>query len=66
MLFVTDCLAELGHPPPEKTKESEAGVHKYKQIAKIRAVHLMAFFIFTYVGLEVSIGGASVASLSRE
>lgn len=34
-------------------------MNKYKQIAKLRAVHLMAFAILTYVGLEVSIGGTS-------
>ncbi len=53
----TDILAEIGQPPPQKTKESEAGVNKYKQVFGLRAVHLMAFFIFTYVGVEVTIGG---------
>ncbi|KAI0754413.1 MFS general substrate transporter [Daedaleopsis nitida] len=61
-----DCLAEIGQPPPEKTKESEAGVNKYKQIAKLRAVHLMAFAILTYVGLEVSIGGWIVTYINNE
>lgn len=32
-------------------------MNKYKQIFRLRAVHLMAFFIFTYVGVEVTIGG---------
>ena len=52
-----DCLQEIGQPPPEKTKESEAGMNKYKQVFRLRAVHLMAFFILTYVGVEVTIGG---------
>lgn len=34
-------------------------MNKYTQIFRLRAVHLMAFFIFTYVGVEVTIGGAS-------
>lgn len=33
-------------------------MNKYQQIFRLRAVHLMAFFIFTYVGVEVTIGGA--------
>ena len=55
---VADLLAEIGQPPPEKTKDSQAGVSKYKQVFRLRVVHLMAFFIFTYVGVEVTIGGA--------
>lgn len=58
MRDVADCLQETGQAPPEKTKESEAGMNKYKQIFRLRAVHLMAFFVFTYVGTEVTIGGA--------
>ena len=52
-----ECLREIGQEPHEKTKASEEGVNKYKQVFGLRAVHLMAFFIFTYVGVEVSIGG---------
>ncbi|KAH9852215.1 MFS general substrate transporter [Lenzites betulinus] len=61
-----DCLQETGQSPPEKTKESEAGVNKYKQIFRLRAVHLMAFFIFTYVGVEVTIGGWIVTYVINE
>ncbi|CDO70549.1 hypothetical protein BN946_scf184579.g5 [Trametes cinnabarina] len=57
---------EIGQPPPEKTKESEAGVNKYKQVFRLRAVHLMAFFIFTYVGVEVTIGGWIVTYVIQE
>lgn len=55
-----ECLREIGQEPHEKTKASEEGVNKYKQVFGLRAVHLMAFFIFTYVGVEVTIGGASI------
>ncbi|KAI0654406.1 MFS general substrate transporter [Cubamyces menziesii] len=61
-----DCLQEIGQPPPEKTKESEAGMNKYKQVFRLRAVHLMAFFILTYVGVEVTIGGWIVTYVIKE
>ena len=32
-------------------------MNKYKQVFRLRAVHLMAFFILTYVGVEVTIDG---------
>ncbi|KAI0370515.1 MFS general substrate transporter [Pilatotrama ljubarskyi] len=61
-----DCLQEIGQPPPEKTKESVAGVSKYKQVFRLRAVHLMAFFLFIYVGVEVTIGGWIVTFIINE
>lgn len=30
---------------------------KYKQIFRLRSLHLLAFFIFIYVGIEVTVGG---------
>ncbi|KAI0676404.1 MFS general substrate transporter [Trametes maxima] len=60
------CLQEVGQLPPEKTTETEAGVNKYKQTFRLRAVHLMAFFIFTYVGVEVTIGGWIVTYIINE
>ena len=54
---MAECLREIGQEPPEKTKASEEGVNKYKQIFRLRTVHLMALFIFLYVGVEVSISG---------
>ena len=53
----TALLAEIGQPQPEQTKDSEAGISKYKQVLRLGAVHVMAFFIFVYVGVESSIGG---------
>ncbi|KZT03772.1 MFS general substrate transporter [Laetiporus sulphureus 93-53] len=50
-----ECLAELGQATPEKTASNEEG--KYKQIFRLRALHLLAVFIFIYVGVEVTIGG---------
>ncbi|OBZ67290.1 Bypass of stop codon protein 6 [Grifola frondosa] len=52
-----DCLAEIGQAPPaERTESAEEG-GKYKQIFRLRALHLVAFFILIYVGVEVTIGG---------
>ena len=38
----------------------------YKQIFTLRSVHLMAFFILIYVGVEVTIGGWIVTFLINE
>ncbi|KAF9787908.1 MFS general substrate transporter [Thelephora terrestris] len=49
-----ECLLEIG----QHTEEVEPGEHgAYHQIFRLRAVHLMAFFILIYVGVEVTIGG---------
>ncbi|KAF9653480.1 MFS general substrate transporter [Thelephora ganbajun] len=49
-----ECLLEIGQHP----EETESGEHSaYRQIFRLRAVHLMAFFILIYVGVEVTIGG---------
>ncbi|RPD75641.1 MFS general substrate transporter [Lentinus tigrinus ALCF2SS1-7] len=61
-----DLLAEIGQPPPEKTQDSEAGMSKFKQVLRLRAVHLMAFFIFTYVGVEVTVSGWIVTYIINE
>ncbi|RPD61364.1 MFS general substrate transporter [Lentinus tigrinus ALCF2SS1-6] len=61
-----DLLAEIGQPPPEKTQDSEAGMSKFKQVLRLRAVHLMAFFIFTYVGVEVTVSGWIITYIINE
>jgi hypothetical protein len=44
---VLECLLEIGQHP----EEGEASEHgAYRQIFRLRAVHLMAFFILIYVG----------------
>ncbi|TFY51343.1 hypothetical protein EVJ58_g10619 [Rhodofomes roseus] len=50
-----ECLAEIGQQPPETTSGSNEG--KYRQIFRLRALHLLALFIFIYVGIEVTVGG---------
>ena len=44
---VVECLLEIGQHP-EEAEASERSV--YSQIFRLRAVHLMAFFILIYVG----------------
>ncbi|KAF8992924.1 major facilitator superfamily domain-containing protein [Cyathus striatus] len=49
-----ECLAEIGQPAGEKgTSEHSA----FRQILSQKAVHLLAFFVLVYVGIEVTIGG---------
>ncbi|KAI0819203.1 MFS general substrate transporter [Trametes gibbosa] len=50
------CLAEIGQAPVHNDSE-ETGGSKYKQIFRLRALHLLAFFILIYVGVEVTLGG---------
>jgi hypothetical protein len=44
------------HAHGEATQASGTS-DKYKQIFSSRAVQLMAFFVWVYVGVEVTIGG---------
>lgn len=50
----TECLAEVGEAAGE-TSTSEHST--FRQILSIKTVHLLAFFILVYVGVEVTIGG---------
>ncbi|KAG7448657.1 MFS general substrate transporter [Guyanagaster necrorhizus] len=49
-----ECLAEIGHPPGEKGNNEHSS---FRQILTLKTVHLLAFFILVYVGVEVTIGG---------
>ena len=52
--LLTECLAQIGQPAGEKgTNESS----QFNQIFRLREVHLLAFFILVYVGVEVTAGG---------
>jgi len=48
------CLAQIGQPAGEKGTSQDSS---FKQILGLKAVHLVAFFILFYVGVEVAIGG---------
>ncbi|KAJ7108818.1 major facilitator superfamily domain-containing protein [Mycena epipterygia] len=49
-----DCLAEIGQEMQDEGPSEES---HFRQIVSIKAVHLLALFLFVYVGLEVTIGG---------
>ncbi|KAJ7478671.1 major facilitator superfamily domain-containing protein [Mycena galericulata] len=49
-----DCLARIGQATGEKGSSEESHL---RQIISIKAVHLLALFLFVYVGVEVTIGG---------
>jgi len=49
-----ECLAQIG----QATEENEAvGNSKYKEMFRLKGLHLLAFFTLVYVGVEVTIGG---------
>ncbi|ETW78487.1 hypothetical protein HETIRDRAFT_460335 [Heterobasidion irregulare TC 32-1] len=49
-----ECLAQIGQAAGETGASEDS---KYRQIFGLKAVHLLAFFILVYVGVEVTIGG---------
>ncbi|KAI3602528.1 hypothetical protein WG66_009312 [Moniliophthora roreri] len=58
-----DCLAEIGQQPGEKGTSEHSS---FRQILGQRNVHLMAFFIMVYVGVEVTIGGRLLVAWIRD
>ncbi|KAF8714701.1 tetracycline resistance protein, partial [Rhizoctonia solani] len=60
-----------GQPDPKLAYYTENGKtsgndNKYKEILSSRAVQLMSFFIWVYVGLEVTIGGKRIEFIIDE
>jgi fucose permease len=51
---LTECLAQIGQPAGEKGTSEKS---QFSQILRLREVHLLAFFILIYVGVEVTVGG---------
>ncbi|KAF8474505.1 MFS general substrate transporter [Russula ochroleuca] len=49
-----ECLAQIGQDTEEKEM---VGGSKYKEMFKLKALHILAFFTLVYVGVEVTIGG---------
>ncbi|KAI0645078.1 MFS general substrate transporter [Trametes meyenii] len=50
-------LAEIGQAPVHDQENEGNGGNQYKQIFRLRTVHLLAFFILIYIGVEVTLGG---------
>ena len=49
-----ECWEDIGQPP--LPQDSDGILARYKKVFRLRAVHLMALFAFTYVGHEVTAG----------
>jgi hypothetical protein len=54
LIHEPECLIEIGLTATEKGTSSDS---TFRQILSHKAVHLLAFFIFVYVGVEVTLGG---------
>jgi len=52
----TECLAQIGRIAEEKEL---VGGSKYKEMFKLKALHILALFTLVYVGVEVTISGKS-------
>ena len=50
----SECLTQIGEGTEEK--ETVTG-SRYKEMFKLKSLHLLALFIMVYVGVEVTIGG---------
>jgi len=50
-----ECLADIGQAAMEQGTSSES---TFRQILSHKTVHLLAFFILVYVGVEVTLGGS--------
>ncbi|KAI8976584.1 MFS general substrate transporter [Trametes punicea] len=51
------CLTESGQPPSHESESEREDANKYRQMFRLRALHLMAIFALIYVGIEVTLGG---------
>ncbi|KAJ6627844.1 major facilitator superfamily domain-containing protein [Mycena sp. CBHHK59/15] len=49
-----DCLTRIGEAAGERGTSDHSA---FRQILSLKAVHLLAFYILVYVGVEVTIGG---------
>ena len=59
MHYPTECFAAIGLASPAEDHGSDRSGSKYRQMMRLRDVHLMACFILIYVGVEVTLGGKS-------
>lgn len=49
-----ECLTLIGQALPEKSASAESN---FRQIFRLKNLHLLAVFVLVYVGVEVTIGG---------
>ena len=55
--YITVCLQRAGEILPDKTSIEENNDDKFGQLMRNKTVHLLAFFLMVYIGVEVTIGG---------
>ncbi|KAL1744994.1 major facilitator superfamily domain-containing protein [Schizophyllum fasciatum] len=58
-----ECLVRIGQPPQEKGVSTESN---FKQIFRLKNMHILAVFSLVYVGVEVTIGGWIVSYVIDE
>lgn len=62
-----DILRTLGVQDDAKSNQSASqGAQKYFELMRLRIVHIVALFIFVYVGTEVTLGAWSVSFLIHD
>ena len=59
-VFVLECHAEIGQAI---TAKNTTNASTFSQIIRSKRVHLLAFFLLVYVGVEVTIGGLFICFL---
>jgi len=52
MPWLIECLAQIGQAPQEQGTSQQS---KFRQVFGLKSVHLLAFFILVYVGIEVGV-----------
>ena len=52
---ISECLTDIGQAVGEEGTSSDS---TFRQILSHKTVHLLAFFILVYVGVEVTVGGS--------
>lgn len=60
-----ECLEDIGQTKAHSAVANNED-NKYRQIFRLREVHLLAFFILIYVGVEVTLGGWTVTYIINE
>ncbi|KAL1745818.1 major facilitator superfamily domain-containing protein [Schizophyllum fasciatum] len=58
-----ECVARIGQAPRERGTSTDSS---FRQIVRLKSMHLLALFVFVYVGIEVTIGGWIVSYIIDE
>ncbi|KAF5381269.1 hypothetical protein D9615_008376 [Tricholomella constricta] len=63
-----ELLAESGQASPDSTNPSppHARENTYRQLFRLKAVHILTIFAVIYIGIEVTVGGWIVTFIIRE